>query len=472
MPPAERAFVPKEEIANMRMDEIQPHEIIMKIRERLSRLEYLAARKPGEQPDEEAVEKILAPLDPMTFQSLEEVRRYQMPGSLPPDATWRSLKRFLLRLMRVYTREQTSFNAALVRVLDVAVYKVDEAIRAYNDTILRSEKILDAAISLNKTLAQQVEDLQRRLDALEKNFITEKNTLNFHIQSAKEQASSLVDNTVRTFRSELAQIEEKAGSSLEALRSKMAKLELLYEVRRALRSEQDEIEDEDLYVNFENTFRGTEEAIRQRQAFYVRVFHDALIKGKTASPDGRILDVGCGRGELLHAFKEAGLHARGVDLSRKMAEYCRWRGLDAIQADAIEYLAGLDDASLAGIVALQFIEHIGIRDLYHFFRLAHKKLASGGLLVVETINPESLYAMRWFYLDYSHHKPLLSAFVEFLLEQAGFANRERFPLSPVEREKVLEPLPDAQNLVENRNVQKLNDLIFGHQEYAIKAIKE
>jgi 2-polyprenyl-3-methyl-5-hydroxy-6-metoxy-1,4-benzoquinol methylase len=455
----------------MRLDEIQPHEIIMKIRERLGRLEYLAAKKPGEKPEDATVEKILAPVDPMTFRSLEDVHRYQAPGSIPPGAKLRWLKKVLLRLMRIYTREQTSFNAALVRITDVIVYKLDEAIRAYNDTILHHEKVLDAAISLNKALAQQVEDLQRRLDSLEKNFTVEKNTLHFHIQSAKEQASSLVDNTVRMFRAELGQTEEKASSALEALRAKMAKLELLYEVRRALRSEQDQIEDEELYVNFENTFRGTEDAIRERQAFYVQLFQTALADRGSSAGDGLILDVGCGRGELLCALKDAGLNARGVDLSRKMVDYCRWRGVDAVQADAIEYMAGLDDGSLRGIVALEFIEHIGIRDLYHFFRLAHKKLERGGLLVVETINPESLYAMRWFYLDFSHHKPLVSAFVEFLLEQAGFKERELFPLSPVEKDRILDELPDAANAVENRNIDKLNTVIFGHQEYAIKAVK-
>jgi O-antigen chain-terminating methyltransferase len=266
-------------------------------------------------------------------------------------------------------------------------------------------------------------------------------------------------------------MEEKTGSSIEGLRQKMAKLELLYEVRRALRAEQDEIEDEDLYFNFENTFRGTEEAIRQRQAFYLKMFQDAVTQQGVDSANALILDVGCGRGELLHAFKDAGLSARGIELSRKMVEYCSWRGLEAVHADAIEYLAGLDDASVFGIVGLEFIEHIGIRDLNHFFRLAHKKLQSGGLLVVETVNPESLYAMRWFYLDYSHHKPLLSAFVEFLLEQAGFKERELFPLSPVEKEKILEELGNAETSAENVNIRKLNQVIFGHQEYAIKATK-
>ena len=73
------------------------------------------------------------------------------------------------------------------------------------------------------------------------------------------------------------------------------------------------------YVGFENSFRGSEAAIRDRQVDYVPLFDGA----------SDILDVGCGRGEFLDLLREQGITGRGIDLNGAMVEACRSRGLEA-----------------------------------------------------------------------------------------------------------------------------------------------
>src|SRR5690606_38224737 len=73
----------------------------------------------------------------------------------------------------------------------------------------------------------------------------------------------------------------------------------------------------DVYRGFENVFRGSEPFIRERQAVYV-----GYLEGRQP-----VLDVGCGRGELLHLLRTHGIEARGVDSDAGMVEHCRSNGL-------------------------------------------------------------------------------------------------------------------------------------------------
>ena len=84
------------------------------------------------------------------------------------------------------------------------------------------------------------------------------------------------------------------------------------------------------YVGFEDRFRGSQTDIRARLESYVPLFAGAR----------DVLDVGCGRGELLDLLREAGVPARGLELNHEMAETCRARGLEVAEGDLLSYLAG------------------------------------------------------------------------------------------------------------------------------------
>ena len=133
------------------------------------------------------------------------------------------------------------------------------------------------------------------------------------------------------------------------------------------------------YFAFESRMRGSVESIRERQRRYLDdLRHDAPV-----------LDIGCGRGELLGLLREAGVEARGIDADADMVAYARGDGLDVEQADLVAYLEAAADGSLGAIFMGQVVEHLPAPTLVQTLRLATAKLRPGGVLIAETINPLS-----------------------------------------------------------------------------------
>jgi SAM-dependent methyltransferase len=208
------------------------------------------------------------------------------------------------------------------------------------------------------------------------------------------------------------------------------------------------------YFAFESRMRGSVESIRERQRPYVDDFRGA----------GPVLDIGCGRGELLSLLRDAGIEARGIDADADMVAYARGEGLDVEQADVVEYLERLDDGSLGGIFMGQVVEHLPPGTLARTLMLAATKLRAGGILVAETINPLSPLALRHYFADLTHAQPLVPETLELLARQAGFAETEiRFLNEPAER--LIEP----DDPVIAANVRRLNEILFAPLDYALVA---
>jgi O-antigen chain-terminating methyltransferase len=183
-----------------------------------------------------------------------------------------------------------------------------------------------------------------------------------------------------------------------------------------------------------------------------------------------VLDVGCGRGELLSLLRDAGVEATGVDGDADMVAFARGEGLDVEQADLLAHLESRPDESLGAIFAGQVVEHLPPPVLVRFLELAHAKLRDGGVLIAETINPLSPLALRSYFADLTHAQPLVPETLALLARQAGFEGTELRYLNPPERrlnEIDLPAGPAREALLEN--VRRLNEVLFGPLDYALYA---
>jgi len=174
----------------------------------------------------------------------------------------------------------------------------------------------------------------------------------------------------------------------------------------------------DFYRAFEDRHRGTRESIQERQRAYL-AFLGPLAQ---LLPGAVLADLGCGRGEWLELVRSEGWAAQGVDLDEGMLRACRDLGLDVRQGDALAYLQGLPDASVAVVSAFHVAEHLPFDVLQALTAEALRVLRPGGLLVLETPNPENLVVgSSGFYMDPTHARPLPPLLLSFLPEFVGFA---------------------------------------------------
>lgn len=225
------------------------------------------------------------------------------------------------------------------------------------------------------------------------------------------------------------------------------------------------------YVAFEHRYRGTESDIRRRVGAHVE-----RLQG--CSP---VVDLGCGRGEALAALVDGGLEAVGVDSNAEMVRQCREKGLRAQRGDLLEFLAEAEPGSLGAVVSFHVIEHLSWDVLRRLLELSLGALRSGGVLLLETPNPESMrVGASDFWRDPTHVRPVHPDALRALCEAVGYRQVEVVPLNRFAAESSLpevttpegasEELAEALDRVQ-RLRDRLDDLLFGDQDVAIVARK-
>ena len=212
------------------------------------------------------------------------------------------------------------------------------------------------------------------------------------------------------------------------------------------------------YAGFENRYRGSAADVRSQQETYLSHF-----KG-----DRPVIDLGCGRGEFLEMLHEKGIPARGVDGNSQMIEICRDKGLMCEKGDILEILDAVKDGSLGGIFSSQVIEHLSPPYLKQLVGAAFRKLGASAPLILETINPTSVFALvRIYFLDLTHQRPVHPQALQFLMESFGFEEVSLVYSAPLKEDR-LEDLPAGgeTTAVLNRNIDKLNALLYAPSNYA------
>ena len=218
------------------------------------------------------------------------------------------------------------------------------------------------------------------------------------------------------------------------------------------------------YVAFERRFRGDPADVLRTQTDR---YADLLIDH---SP---VVDIGCGRGELLEVLAQRGVEAIGVEPDAGMVAEARARGLHIEHADALSFLRAAEPRSIGAIFSAHVVEHVPVEVMLEMIELSVSRLRPGGLFVAETPNPSALIVLgESFILDPTHVRPIHPALMAFLCETAGFrAVRLEF-YAPADHHRLAaldDPNAPAWSRTVDANFQKLNDVLFGPQDYAVIA---
>ena len=211
------------------------------------------------------------------------------------------------------------------------------------------------------------------------------------------------------------------------------------------------------YLMLEDQFRGTREEIKQRLQVYLPHVKDFKSEG------AKVLDIGCGRGEFLELLRDQGVGAEGVDYNRAFVEQCRELGFEVAEADALTFLRECKSNTYSAVSAIHVVEHLPFHVLIALLDEVLRVLRPGGLAILETPNPENiLVGSNNFYIDPTHRKPLPSPLLSFLAEKRGFCQVKVLKLHPC---------PNDVRLEGSAVADRLNEILYGPQDYAVLGYK-
>lgn len=226
------------------------------------------------------------------------------------------------------------------------------------------------------------------------------------------------------------------------------------------------------YVEFEDQFRGSSEQVREASTYALEYIRDAI--DVESDKQARVVDIGCGRGEFVELLREAGIDAYGVDSNASMVARCRGRNVPAVLDDGGTHLSELPEEQLAALTAFHVIEHLDVQTLKKFIGHCQRVLRPGGILILETPNPENLIVGACnFYFDLTHRNPIPPSTLSHLVEAHGFEVRTVERLHPPARPDWLSTVGDGLHTVQSlRPLQQLlSDLFYSAQDYAVVAVK-
>lgn len=127
---------------------------------------------------------------------------------------------------------------------------------------------------------------------------------------------------------------------------------------------------------------GGEAAERERAWLRETLYDDIAAQLSTHGKGKRVLDIGCGLGDLLQRLDEHGFDARGLEPNEQAAQLARERGLVVSTQSVGELVAQAsgDSASFDAVILLHVLEHVP--NPAGILREIHSLLEPGGLLYI------------------------------------------------------------------------------------------
>ncbi|MGJ4967163.1 methionine biosynthesis protein MetW [Bradyrhizobium sp. HKCCYLRH1073] len=83
---------------------------------------------------------------------------------------------------------------------------------------------------------------------------------------------------------------------------------------------------------------------------------DHLLVAGMVERDSKVLDIGCGDGDLLQLLESRGIDGRGIELSREGVNHCVAKGLAVVQGDADTDLVDYPDDAFDYVILSQTLQ--------------------------------------------------------------------------------------------------------------------
>jgi 2-polyprenyl-3-methyl-5-hydroxy-6-metoxy-1,4-benzoquinol methylase len=269
----------------------------------------------------------------------------------------------------------------------------------------------------------------------------------------------------RRYRDQAEDLIEELGSRVDRLEQEVFRAHRLVARVERLEREEERRGFSPWFTNetFAAHFRGSRDTI-------LDIYRDVAALFTGCSP---VVDLGSGRGEFVELLVQSGVTAYGVENDGELVAHCAALGLDVRQGDALGHLRSCADHQLGGVAMLQVIEHLTAQEQVDIVRFCAAKVRPGGRVVVESVNPQSLYVYTHaLYVDPTHTQPVHPLYLEFLFQQAGFGDVQVHFRSPVPPEDAIDfaavgPVGDPTRVA----LERIAYSMFAPQDYVVVATR-
>ena len=132
----------------------------------------------------------------------------------------------------------------------------------------------------------------------------------------------------------------------------------------------------------EEYFHLHDSQIKTNTGEYLAAFAEEVLGTK-----GKMLEIGCGRGELLLGALNRGWSVYGIEMTEEFAEVARSKGID-IERSSVEQSKSLHHQTYDVILLAAILEHL--YDPISILNKVHAALRPGGLVFIDVPNERSL----------------------------------------------------------------------------------
>ena len=388
------------------------------------------------------------------------------------------VQRFLLKIYNFLFKEQRTINLGIIQVVHESI--------SLNQQLSEQTSNLENVLQLiNGTITDRITSLDDRITSLDNriNAIVDncQSASNLTVQkiAAIETRLGIADRTIqfleknygdrlRYSQADLAQQkrlitllleqQNKPNINTHAVTENIAKEYDSANQTEKIQSPQ-ELQLDNFYRAFEDTFRGDRSLIRERLQVYIPFLRESDL----SQSGDEILDLGSGRGEWLELLRDERYRAMGLDINQAMIQECRELGLTVVEGDALIYLKSLPDNTLGAVTGFHIVEHLPFESLIELMAEAYRVVRPNGLIIFETPNPRNvIVGSCTFYTDPTHKNPIPPEVLQFMINYSGFEKAQILLLNPSEEVPVLE---------DSAMADRFNELFYGSMDYAVIGIK-
>jgi 2-polyprenyl-3-methyl-5-hydroxy-6-metoxy-1,4-benzoquinol methylase len=135
---------------------------------------------------------------------------------------------------------------------------------------------------------------------------------------------------------------------------------------------------------------------------------------------GPVVDIGCGRGELVRLLQADGYDAEGIDISPEQVTLAAAAGITGVRQGDFRALLGARPARYAAITATDLLEHLTKPEVLATFDDVAAALAPGGVFMARVPNAVSPLGGHIRAGDFTHQTSFTARSIRQIAAAAGF----------------------------------------------------